>query len=45
MLLQAMHESMIQQAGIKLLIAGEFYEDRAKYDNIIQELSLQSQLY
>jgi len=45
MLLQAMHEAIIQQAGIKLLIAGEFYEDRAKYDNIIQELSLQSQLY
>ena len=44
-LLQAMHEPAIQQANIKLLIAGEFYEDRQKYDAIIQNLALQSQLY
>ncbi|RTL53182.1 MAG: glycosyltransferase [Sphingobacteriales bacterium] len=44
-LLQAMHEPAIQQANIKLLIAGEFYEDSQKYDAIIQNLALQPQLY
>ena len=44
-LLQAMNEPEIQQANIKLLIAGEFYEDRQKYDALIQNLALQSQLY
>ena len=33
-----------QSAEIKLLIAGEFYEDRKLYDEIIEKNSLQSQI-
>ncbi|MDE3125655.1 MAG: glycosyltransferase, partial [Bacteroidota bacterium] len=44
-LLQAMHYPEIQNAHIKLLIAGEFYEDRQKYMEIIQNLGIQQQLY
>ncbi|MGI8952923.1 MAG: glycosyltransferase [Chitinophagaceae bacterium] len=33
-----------QTRNIKLLIAGEFYEDRKMYDNLITKLNIQSQL-
>jgi len=44
MLLEAMADERIKKAGIKLLIAGEFYEDRKQYDDLINKLGIQSQL-
>ena len=41
-LLEAMN--LIKDSNIKLLIAGEFYEDRKLYDDIIEKLQLQSQI-
>lgn len=43
-LLHAMANDSIQQSGIKLLIAGEFYEDRKPYDEIISANNLLPQL-
>ncbi len=43
-LLRAMAEPLIREAGIRLLIAGEFYEDRNPYLKLIQELQIQDQL-
>ncbi len=43
-LLQAMALPQMQQSGIKLLIAGEFYEDRKLYDEIIASKNLSPQL-
>ncbi len=43
-LLQAMALPQMQQSGIKLLIAGEFYEDRKLYEDIIADKNLSSQL-
>ena len=42
--LQAMADERIRAAGIKLLIAGEFYEDRAPYDALIQRLGIREAL-
>lgn len=44
LLLQAMTFPAVMQSGIKLLIAGEFYEDRKLYDNFIAENNLLKQL-
>ncbi|MBA4139007.1 MAG: glycosyltransferase family 4 protein [Segetibacter sp.] len=44
LLLEAMALPQMQQSGIKLLIAGEFYEDRKLYDEIIQSKNLSNQL-
>ena len=45
LLLQAMAEPMLQQRpDIKLIVAGEFYEDAAPYHKLIHELSLQDRL-
>lgn len=44
MLLQAMALPDIKQSGIKLMIAGEFYEDRKVYDDIIAQNALLPQL-
>lgn len=44
LLLQAMAMPIIKNAGIKLLIAGEFYDDRKAYDSLIAENNLASQL-
>jgi glycosyltransferase involved in cell wall biosynthesis len=41
MLLQAMADERIRQAGIRLLVAGEFYEDDKPYHQLIQDLQLQ----
>ncbi len=41
------HETTISQSNnqtIKLLVAGEFYEDRKFYDDLIAKLNIQSQL-
>lgn len=44
LLLEAMCLPEIKSSGIKLLIAGEFYENREVYDDIIATNNLQSQL-
>jgi glycosyltransferase involved in cell wall biosynthesis len=44
LLLHAMASPNIKEAGIKLLIAGEFYEDRKTYDDIITAKNLAAQL-
>lgn len=44
LLLQAMADPRIREAGIRLMIAGEFYEDRKPYDDRIQELKIGDQL-
>jgi glycosyltransferase involved in cell wall biosynthesis len=38
--LEAMSHPKIKEKSIKLLIAGEFYEDKQKYQSIIDELNL-----
>ena len=42
LLLQAMNDARIKEAGIKLMIAGEFYEDEKPYLQIIKEHQLES---
>lgn len=44
LLLQAMAKPQLKQSGIKLVIAGEFYEDRKVYDDIISQFNLSHQL-
>lgn len=44
LLLQAMSLPSVKQSGIKLLVAGEFYEDRKIYDDLIARNDLSSQL-
>jgi glycosyltransferase involved in cell wall biosynthesis len=44
LLLEAMADPRIRYAGIKLMIAGEFYEDEKPYREIISKLDLSSQL-
>ena len=44
LLFHAMQDERIQQSGIKLLVAGEFYENRKEYDEQIETLGIASQL-
>jgi len=44
LLLEAMADERIRQANIKLLIAGEFYEDRKAYDELIAQLNISNAL-
>jgi len=44
LLLQAMANEKIKQSGIKLLIAGEFYEDEKLYSELIEKLEIRDQL-
>jgi len=44
LLLQAMNDDRIKQEGIKLLIAGEFYEDEKPYLQIIKENGLEKRV-
>ncbi len=44
LLLKAMADPRIKAAGIKAIIAGEFYSDRKPYDALIQELGIADQL-
>ncbi|MGN6475716.1 MAG: glycosyltransferase [Flavipsychrobacter sp.] len=39
-LLEAMRDAHIRTAGIKLIVAGEFYDDRATYDQQIAEYGI-----
>jgi len=43
-LLQAMADERIKKAGIKLMIAGEFYEDKKPYLDLIDSLGIKDQL-
>jgi D-inositol-3-phosphate glycosyltransferase len=43
-LLESMADERVKKMGIKLLIAGEFYEDRAYYDHIIHENKLENNI-
>lgn len=45
LLLDAMATDAIKKSGIKLLLAGEFYEDEKPYNEQIVKLNLQSQLF
>lgn len=45
LLMEAMADERIRKAGIKLMIAGEYYGDAAFYTNLIKELQLENQLY
>ena len=44
LLLQAMADQRINEQNIKLLIAGEFYEDEQIYENLIDEFKLRDQV-
>ncbi|GAC1527572.1 MAG: glycosyltransferase family 4 protein [Sediminibacterium sp.] len=44
LLLEAMNDERIRRAGIKLLVAGEFYESRKEYDDLIAKLHITPQL-
>jgi glycosyltransferase involved in cell wall biosynthesis len=44
LLLQAMADIRIKNSGIKLLVAGEFYENRKMYDDLIEALQVKDQL-
>ncbi len=43
-LFRAMSEPGIRKSGIRLLVAGEFYEDRSHYEKLIEELKIEEQL-
>ncbi|HMK18132.1 MAG TPA: glycosyltransferase [Chitinophagaceae bacterium] len=43
-LLHAMADERIKKAGIKLMIAGEFYEDKRLYLDLIDQLKIKDQL-
>jgi glycosyltransferase involved in cell wall biosynthesis len=43
-LLQSMTDERIKKTGIKLLVAGEFYEDKRMYDELIDKAGIRDQL-
>lgn len=45
LLLEAMSDPRIQQQQIRLLVAGEFYEKEAPYQQLIEKYKLQSSVY
>ncbi len=42
LLLEAMHDERIRNAGIELIVAGEFYDERKAYDDVIEKYNLQN---
>jgi glycosyltransferase involved in cell wall biosynthesis len=44
LLLEAVHKLKEKSKNFKVLIAGEFYEDRKQYDELIQQLNINEQL-
>lgn len=44
LLLHAMADERIKKAGIKLMVAGEFYEDKRQYFELIDQLGIRDQL-
>lgn len=45
LLIEAMSDERIKKAGIKLIIAGEYYGDEVFYNDLIKKLSVQDRLY
>jgi len=45
LLLEAMNDIRIEEANIKLLIAGEFYDNKDEYETIISKYNLANSLY
>jgi len=45
LLLEAMNDIRIKEANIKLLIAGEFYDNKDEYETIISKYNLANSLY
>lgn len=45
LLLEAMNDYRIKEANIKLLIAGEFYDNKEEYESIISKNNLTNSLY
>jgi glycosyltransferase involved in cell wall biosynthesis len=45
LLLEAMNNPIIREANIKLLIAGEFYDNKEEYETIISKYNLTNSLY
>ena len=45
LLLEAMNDIRIKEANIKLLIAGEFYDNKEEYETIISKYNLAKSLY
>jgi glycosyltransferase involved in cell wall biosynthesis len=43
-LIRAMADERLKEAGIRLLVAGEFYEDEKRYRDLITELKLQDRI-
>jgi glycosyltransferase involved in cell wall biosynthesis len=44
-LLEAMAEPSVRELGIKLMVAGEYYGNQAKYEQLIDRLGIREQLY
>jgi D-inositol-3-phosphate glycosyltransferase len=44
LMLQAMGDSRIKVMGIKLIIAGEFYDDKTEYTNMIADLGIEKSI-
>lgn len=44
LLLEAMNDDRVKSANIQLLVAGEFYENKKEYDELIESLQLKDQL-
>jgi glycosyltransferase involved in cell wall biosynthesis len=44
LLLRAMADPRVREAGMRLMVAGEFYEDAKKYEDLIGELGIRDRL-
>lgn len=44
LLLEAMAEDSLKKSQIKLIIAGEYYEDKGKYQTLIKKLNIQDRI-
>lgn len=45
LLLEAMNDARVKQAGIELIVAGEYYDDAAAYNEIIEKHSLHNSVH
>lgn len=45
LLIEAMADERIEAAGIKLMVAGEYYGDEVFYNDLIKQFSVQNRLY
>lgn len=44
LLLEALADERLKQLGVKLLVAGEFYEERAPYDALVKQYALEGRV-